>query len=274
MISDDFKVVEMAESYIKMARSAPYFIKIWNTQELTFTKDNKLMPLFIGSVVSVKDNEDICGIISFNKKEKKCEITYAYPDIDENVMWKLDYGKYSCMVDRNLTVKKIDKFLASDLHDSEKAFNLVYNDIINNLEDYVGEDLTDDERDGFLEDICCCVSAEEIIKSVFIFSLLIEHYMHVHFHVVEKIVVVACTIMNRFISYNLVNECRCNILDKIIKIAIGNAMISAVKDEPTLYGIDENEVDFDVDEELMIFIEETYGGFKKMFQCFYPGITW
>lgn len=106
MIADKLKVREIAEAYSVISKSSAYYTGIWKSKELTFTNDEKIMPLFIGSVVYTKENEDIRGVITFNRKEQKCEISHAYPDLDEDTVWKLDYGRYGCMADKNLTIWK------------------------------------------------------------------------------------------------------------------------------------------------------------------------
>lgn len=269
MISDDFKVREIAEAYSVISKSSAYYIGIWNSKELTFTKDDKILPLFIGSVVYTEKNEDIRGIISFNRKEQKCEISHAYPDLSEDTVWKLDYGRYGCMADKRLTIGRVDAQLASDLRDSERAFNLLFDDVISSLNNPKATGLTDAERRVFLEAVSSCVDSREAIEIIFIVSLMMERYEHVHFHVIEKIVMAACIIMNRFIYYNADHECRCECLDEIVEKSIGKAMEEVVKENPEVYGMEGNAVKFNAD-----FVEKVYGGFKKIFRCFYPRIKW
>ncbi len=233
MISDDLKVREMAEAYFVIAKSSAYYTGIWNSKEIAFTKDDKIMPLFIGSVVYAKKNEEICGIVSFNQKEQKCEISHAYPDLDEDTVWKPDYGRYGCMADKDLTVSRIDAGLASDLRDSERAFDLIYGEVISCLNNPEAAGFSETECSAFRKDIRSCV------------------------------------FMNRFIYRSTDGEYRCQCMDGIIEKSIGKAMETMMREDPAAYGVGEGAVDFNAD-----FVEKVYGGFKRIFQCFYPRIQW
>ncbi len=274
MICDEFKIVELAKGYLEISKSAAYFIEVWNTEDVVFTKDDKIMPLFAGSIVCAQKDKKICAVISFDKKSGKCEIAHAYPDIEDNTVWKLCEESCSCMADRNLTVSRMNEPFVSDLQDSEKAFDLLYDAVMDYLNSDDCEELLAETGRNFIKDVHSCVDAEKIIISVFSFSLIIEYYRGIHFQVAEKIVVAACVIMNHFIYKNAADKNRCDIFDQIIKTAMSRAMKAAIKDNPVFYGVDEDQVEYDTGEDLMDFIEDVYGRFKKMFQCFYPGITW
>lgn len=113
------------------------------------------------------------------------------------------------------------------------------------------------------------MDARETIGIVFVVSLLMERYERVQFKMMEKIVIVACVIMNRFIYHNADCKYRCECLDVIVEKSIGKAMEEVVKENPEGYGMEENAVEFNAD-----FVERVYEGFKRMFRCFYPDIKW
>lgn len=190
------------------------------------------------------------------------------------IEWRLCEESYSSMADESLTAGRMNESFVSDFRDSEEAFELLYGAVKDCLNCNHYEELQGDACKEFVEDIQSCMDADKIIMSVFLYSLLIERYKGIHFQTAEKIVVAACVIMNHFIYKNRADKGRCDEFDRIVKTGMGYAMKTAVKDNPDFYGMDEGLADADAEEGLMDFIEDVYGRFKKMFQYFYPGITW
>ena len=159
--------------------------------------------------------------------------------------------------------------ISDDLKVREMAFDLLYGEVISCLNNPEAAGFTETECSAFRKDIRSCVDARETIEFVFIVSLLMERYEQVHFKMPERIVMAACVFMNRFIYRSTDGEYRCQCMDGIVEQSIGEAMEAMMREDPAAYGVEEGDVDFNAD-----FVEKVYGGFKRIFQCFYPRIQW
>lgn len=143
------------------------------------TKDSRIMPLFLGYKVSAKEREDICGIVTFNQKEKKCEISSVCIGVNENTVWTVHFGDsfYSLyeMEEKSPKISEIDDVLASRLDDCELIFYTFYDALLFNLEHHNFTDLTEEAYGWFMEEIKQEKNARRIIIDLFALTLFFEN---------------------------------------------------------------------------------------------------
>lgn len=138
----------------------------------TITKDSRIMPLFLGYKVLAEGREDIYGMVSFNQKKRKCEISSAYPGIDENTVWTVSMKDFLGERDMDFTMSEIDDALASWMDDCERLFYLFYDTLLFNLEHHNFTDLPETEYGRFMESIK--QDAREHIIVLFMLTLLFD----------------------------------------------------------------------------------------------------
>lgn len=143
---------------------------------IRITKDSRIMPLFLGYKVRAKEREDICGIVTFNQKEKKCEISSVCIGGDENTVWTVHFGDSLYETEeKSPKISGIDDVLASRLDDCELIFYAFYDALLFNLEHHNFTDLTEEEYGWFMEEIKQEKNARRIIIDLFALTLFFEN---------------------------------------------------------------------------------------------------
>lgn len=166
-LSGDITAAEVLESMEHDLEQRDYSIRI--------TGDSRMMPLFLGYKVLAEGRKDVCGIVSFNQREKKCEISSACIGTDENTVWTVRFGDCFCKrEEKNFKVSEIDDVLASRLDDCELVFDAFYEALLFNLKHHNYTDLTEEEYGGFMKEIKQEKNARKIIIDIFVLPLLFE----------------------------------------------------------------------------------------------------